>query len=179
MKNSIKFYTDEIGYIDFNLSKESLVQKLKREHCGKVEVSKNQVKVVNEQEENILYVVFNKQNDKILAIDFCDTELKKIDINNKEIEFDDFKNENTHNVKQSTYCGLKRNYVDTSKINCTSGKCSEHCRYFNNRQYILEDTTTGLTFNFDEVDNSMIVVEVTKELPINYKELEKETYKRC
>lgn len=179
MTNNIKFYTDEIGYIDFNLSKQSLVQRLKKTHCGKVEVSNKQVKVTNEQEENILYVVFNEQNDKIVAIDFCDTELKKIGINNKEIKFDDFKANNTKNTKQMTYCELRQRYVDTSKVNCTSGKCSEHCRYFNMKQFTLDDDTTGLTFNFDEADNSMIVVEVTKELPINYKELEKETYKTC
>lgn len=177
--NSIKFYTDEIGCIDLDLSKKSLIRELKQAHCGKVEVSQKQVKVVNDSKENILYVVYNDENDKIVAIDFCDTELKKIGIDGKEIEFSKFKGDNLSKSKQITYCGLKRKYVDTSKSNCTSSECNEHCRYFGMRQFMLNDSKTGLTFNFDEIDNNMIVVEVTKELPINYRELKKETYKKC
>lgn len=140
---------------------------------GEMKETDRTLKIVKD-ENTIMFIAFDEDGSKIISVDTGLLELTGISIGDVQYTFEEYKNIHEKNTKTYVLCKSSEKNIEYKPV-CNSfhigDNCNAECSNYIDKRYIVEDKENSLVVTYDETDNTMIVVEDSMYVPIEYNRL--------
>ena len=167
------FTTNQLGTVSMDISKNELKTLVESKNLRYKE-TEHTILIKNEDDSNMIYCVFNEDTSKMMAVDLGSTELKSINIDDKEHNPDYIKDLTGVTRRNLLWCSRKNTYVEldsTLECNCDAGVKRENCMGAETIQHDVllgESLVTYIDYGLS-TDNTMFCIENNECKAIDYK----------